>query len=343
MKAHLIGPLVYFDGPQLALLSAGKSKLMAVAIEKEGMDYAFFCCAPYKHHLNKYMEGKADLYFLFENSAMGRYFFFDWNQLDQDRSIKLIKASEADILNPDYWPQRGFFSTAHTESTHYSYRSTTSNVVSQAFNIDGVWDASEFSSFYGKMSDVYAIFYAKNRMLNSVPGDDTLRKIKDDVITRLWRGGGSYSGFYNAMERFLPGMNPLTVSKIQWASPGSMVFRGHEEIFSEMLSSLASYSSISRSIDEHYREIDRTLSKNKLKSASPTARIGNSDDEDSVKSRANAIMEAMGMDRNDDFIAACEGNILVYAKLAMSIHRRFKGIHTFISEGRVDPCSSGSQ
>lgn len=332
MKAFFVSPLVYFDGPQVALLRANKTNVIAVAVEKDGMEYPFFCCRVYKHHWQRYLDGKADLHFLFSNPAMGDYFFFDWNEINEDGFVKLIKATEQEANNLDYWPDRGFFSSAHTEMI----KNASSNVSSKVFNIDGTWDAMDFSSFYGKISDVYAIFVAEDRLSNAAANDNVFNTIKNNVLTRLWQGGGSYSGFYNALEQNITDMDPLKVTRIKYASPGEIELRGQTEVFSEMLSSFSDFEDIARKADEAYRGIDQILTKEKLKSAKPNSSISNRILEVFVKEKADSVLSYIGITQNDKFFEACDRNVLVYAKLVMSIYRRFKGVYNFMSEGRVD-------
>lgn len=332
MKAKLLSPLVYFDGPQVALLHARKMHVIAVAIEKDDMEYPFFCCRVYKNNWQRYMDGKADLHFLFANAAMDSYYFFDWNQINDDGFVDLVKATDEEASNLEYWPEKGFFSSSHTELVNKD----PIDVTSKTFNIDGSWDANEFSSFYGKMSDVYAIFVAENRLSTAPANDNVSDKIKNSVLRRLWQGGGSYSGFYNALEQNIPDMEPLKVTRIQYASPGEIELRGQSEIFSEMLNSFANFECISRQAEAEYQFINKMLSKEKLKAASPDSTFSTDEKRDIAKGKADILMECVGLNEFNKFYEACDKNDLVYIKLVMSIYRRFKGVFNFMSEGRVD-------
>lgn len=331
MKANFVSTLVYFDGPQVALLRYRKMHIIAVAVEKEGFEYPFFCCLVRKHHWEKYYSGKADLYYLFSSAKLGNFYFFDWNSIESNKKVLLTKASHAESVNKDYWPDRGFFSVAHTENI----RENPTTVSSQIFNIDGNWSTSDFSSFYGKMSDTYAIFIADDEF--SSDNDTVCNKIKNNVLSRLWRGGGSYSGFYDSLEQNVPSMDPLQVSRIHYSSPGIIELRGRRDTISEMLKAFSNFGDKLSTTESLYNLVNSTLSDNNLKKARPDAQFPTREMETSVKLACDELLQAIEINQTPRFFEACNNNVLLYSKLSMSIYRRFKGVHSFIVEGRIDP------
>ncbi|MBF0166199.1 MAG: hypothetical protein HQL45_01105 [Alphaproteobacteria bacterium] len=357
MNANFIQTLMYYDGPQIVLLSLGKTgaNIVGVAIEKEGMDYPFFACAVKKRDWQRYIDGKVDLFYLFKNPAGGRRYFFDLNKITDDSRVSLQQAKGNENFDNAYWPERGVFSTCHTEELQHGR--TQENDV-QVFNIDGTWEAMDFSGFYSKISDIYAIFLLRDMFKNKTHADKILSKVKSGVKARFWQGGGSYKGFYHALSHSMPFMSPLRVSRIQYASPGQIELRGREDIFVEMILSLSCFEETNReaaessrnkvgvvsnkdelveSPPEKYRYIDNILSKEKLKTAKPDTKFSSGVIKESVKNKAASLLSDVGVQDTDTFFSKiCDENVLIFAKLTLSIYRRFKGVNDFISEGRVE-------
>ena len=333
MKATLEQTLVYFDGPQVVLLKGGKTNIIAVAIERDGMEYPFFACRVLKRNWKRYLDGKADLHYLFLKTNLDGYFFFDWSKTENKR-VDLVKATSVEISNKEYWPDKGFFAASHTE---YLGEQEVEESTAQVFNIDGSWDPIDFSRFYGKISDLYALYFANKKLEDSNTSPESLRRLKGSVLTRLWKGGGSYTGFYRNFSDTFPDMTRLKVNRIEYASPGQIEMLGEESVFNDMLNSLTKFSfEDARNAQDAYNYIDNILSKEKLKTAKPDATFPSEAIEDEVKKKANLILKILKVKDTYHFFKACDENTLVYAKLALSIYRRFKGVSSFFIEGRVE-------
>lgn len=334
MKANFVQTLMYYDGPQVVLLTIGKkgSTMVAVAIQKDGMEYPFFGCAVKKRDWERYLEGKVDLFYLFANATVGHKYFFDLDKLGDDGVVTLKKATDAELEVPDIWPDRGFFATYHTEPL-----ADLPNVENdiQVFNIDGTWEAVDFSGFYGKLSDIYAIFYLREMFEGGHASAAVLDKAKAAVRARLWQAGGSYKGFYGALGDGVPSMSRLRVSRIQYASPGKIELRGREDLFEDMLTSLDHLKAGLGEAKEAYRYIDQVLAHESLKKAGPNSTFSAEGLKNSVKEKSLFLLKQMGIRKPETFFDVCDQNVLVFAKLTLSVYRRFKGIYDFVAEGRI--------
>ncbi|MFC7048639.1 hypothetical protein [Emcibacter nanhaiensis] len=339
MKAKLVKTLVFYDEPQLLLLnSTGKRQdvIIAVAIERDDLEFPFFACKVYRRDWTRYLNGKADLRYLFNRASRREYFFFDL-ATEKDGEITLNKAkSVEEFEKPEYWPAHGFFSSSHTVATD---EDDYASKCIQVFNIDGMWETIDFSSFYSKVSDIYGILFAQNE-LNSPKNDSEKEKLRTSIISRLWRGGGSYSGFYKDLRFALPDMAPLRVNKIQYASPGKIELIGEEFIFSDIMAMLKEFNANYVEAKNAYDDINKILSKEKLKKKGPDASFALDANRDFVKKRSKELLEAIGVSVPKTMFEVCDKNVLVYSKVSLSIYRRFKGLHDFISEGRVEVISS---
>lgn len=331
MKAQLQNTLVYMDGPQVMLLRRAKGRIIAVAVEKEGMDYPFFAAKVTKRVWDLYQKGKADLYYVFEKSGIENYYFFDLSK-EKNGTVELIVAKKDEFENKDFWPERGFFSNYHTERISENNESDASV---QVFKIDGAWEAVDFSSFYSKLSDLYAIFYAKRKLSDPNSASGLISSIRNSVQDKMWRGGGSYQGFYGNFMSVLPSMLPLRVSKIQYASPGQIDVQGDAEILDDVVDIIELGTHRIEEAQKAYNDVDRILSKEKLKKARPHVNFSSKTIEDFVKKRCDKILTEINFDNQGDLFRSCDENVLVYAKVVLSIFRRLRGIQKFFAEGRL--------
>ncbi|MCC4241005.1 hypothetical protein [Thalassospira povalilytica] len=324
--------LVFYDEPQVVLLEGAKKiHSIAVAVEKEGMEYPFFCCEIYKRDWLKYLNQKADLYFLFNNALNGKYYFFDWND-QRDGKVNVSTATAEERSNLDFWPERGFFAANHTEVL--AGENEQSRAI-QTFEIDGSWAAVDFSAFYAKMADLYGLAFIDQLLEDNAKSEETEISLKSSILSKLWRGGGSYVGFYSDLMKTIEDMVPLNVKKIQYASPGTIEFSGNQDVFNEMMRYLNEFSENLKDSSECYKRIDTVLSREKLKKADPESSFSSSAMESYVKKNSDELIRLVGIGREENFFNACGKNYVVYAKLCLSIHRRLKGIYDFYSEGRV--------
>jgi hypothetical protein len=112
--AQFVQTLVFYDEPQLVLLRSDKNTdIVGIAIPRhDGMEYPFFACEARQRTFERYLDGKADLHYLFSDAIREKYFLFDLGEAD-DR-ITLYQADEQNVKTKEYWPLPGAFSRAHT-------------------------------------------------------------------------------------------------------------------------------------------------------------------------------------------------------------------------------------
>ena len=210
-KAKIEVVLVYYDEPQLLLLASDRGiRMIAVAVQRPDMESPFFCSKVLDKAFDRYLDGKADLHYLFREAHRELYYFFDLDE-ETDGWVSLQKAIAEDIQDDRYWPKVGFFSRNST--TAYHLRPVLEASL-QEFKIDGNWEARDFSQFHGKMSDLYALFSILKPFENEAPASDRLI-VKRYIRDRFWQGGGSYVGFYDDLSAQIKSVNPLSIVRIQ--------------------------------------------------------------------------------------------------------------------------------
>ncbi|MBF0178249.1 MAG: hypothetical protein HQL63_15590 [Magnetococcales bacterium] len=111
--------LLYFDGPQIIHLNETNesgTSVIAVAVDYDDseMEQPFFACYICKDDWERYAEGKKDLYYLFSNALQGECYFFDL-RAQHNEVVQSRLASNEEVENSDFWPDKGFLFSGHSE------------------------------------------------------------------------------------------------------------------------------------------------------------------------------------------------------------------------------------
>jgi hypothetical protein len=332
-SATITETLVDYEGPQLLLLKTNRGyHMIAVAISNDYMDEPFFGCEINDKTFDGYFQQTWDLHYTFRHAVGHRYYLFDSDGVDHSVDLEVI--SDEKSLNDSYWPQVGFFSRSHT--TPYNRKAQLTS--EKTFRIDGKWDASDFSHFHSKMADLYALFGVILRLGKDQNNSATEKGYVEKVIhDRFWRGGGSYVSFYDSlMERNATmQLARLDVAKIQYASPGEMTFRGNKGALSSVTAILTIFEEDGSLLEKEYKNIYGILKKERLLSAVPEGKFSSPHIKNIVLSKSKNLFEEMGMENFQELFEACAGNVLVFAKLVLSIYRRGRDLFKYQDEARV--------
>jgi len=326
--ATIVQTLVYYDGPQILLLRSPRDmRMIAAAVEHEGMDFPFFACTVVEREFKRYMDGKADLLYLYKSSH--NFYFFDLGK-EGDNKVPIRRATEAERTDEKYYPDTGFFSRSHTELvTGFGVTDNESYV----YKIDGSWDASEFAKFYSNIEDMYSLVVTLTKV-SAEKVADTAKEISKSIEERLWRGGGSYVGFYDALFDLARSIFPLRMGKLRYASPGEIEVRGNGDAFSDIDALMTSFDDNQPELTRLNGIITAVLTREHLRTASADTGFPASALEQFVKNQAMELCKNMGVD-GDVILELCKNNVLVFSKLVLSIYRRIKILHTFQAEGRI--------
>ncbi|GAA0026814.1 hypothetical protein [Bradyrhizobium ottawaense] len=327
--ARLEQTLVYYDGPQVVLLKSSRSfDMLAVATEREDLTYAFFACEIKPATLRKYLADRIDLNYVFKFADYGRYYFFDWQELE-DGQVELIAASDAEIADDANYPEPGFFARDHSHPV-----STTTDQARQTFAIDGKWEASDFSRFYSKISDIYAFLFVVGQIRDGEIKQVDLGYVKNTISSYFWQGGGSYVGFYDNIFERVGLYNPLDVRKISYASPGTIELEGKKEIFLDIKNLFDKFETSFFETREIYKSLRANLKGQNLLAAERSVRLSKRLAE-SLKEQSDKLAKALNIADPSEVLSLCDGNELVYAKVVLSLFRRARDLYLFHAEGRV--------
>lgn len=326
--------LVFFDGPQVVLFRSDRG-LPAIGVsvgEPDGSFYPLFVTEVLDANWKRYASEKVDLRYLFTAGSKRRY-FANWNDLGDTGRLALSRADDVSAEEEeDLVPASGFWVRHHTASAESRF-AVTDQLAS--FAIDGAWDASDFSRFYGRAADLYAYMIVSTKdALNQLSGT-AIDAVQEAIRGQSFRGGGSYVGFYDRIFNRVDALSPLRVRRISYASPGTIDLVGSPEALSDVSRVVESFG-LGGEVHQLYRKMDGALKRLSLKRAAPDARFPNPDLENVILQDALRLNQLLGVDDPLPMFDLCDRNVLVYTKVSLSFYRRARDLYAFHSEGRVE-------
>lgn len=330
-RATFVQTLVYYDGPQVMLFKSDRGfPSVGVAVgEPDEQHYALFVTEMLDATWRRYLAQKVDLRYLFRDGSKRRY-FADWLTLDSQR----LALSRADDVQNDssLIPDAGFWARDHTVEVHSGAQSAESLT---SFAIDGTWDASDFSRFYGKIADLYALSAIATKSSTGTVTGHARDAVKQIIRNSSWRGGGSYVGFYDSIFAKVDDLLPLRVSKIAYASPGTIDLKGSLEPLEDVARIVESFGADSGEIAASYKFVDKVLQREGLKKASPGDAFSSESIRASVLHHSFKMTRQLGIEDPDALLELCGDNVLIFSKIALSFFRRARDLYAFHAEGRV--------
>ncbi|MBU1313956.1 MAG: hypothetical protein KJ947_22445 [Alphaproteobacteria bacterium] len=280
--------------------------------------------------MDRYLLGKVDLRYVFDATPSYRYYFADLGL--KEKPIKLRRAKSTEI-DESTLPEEGIFSTAHTHpiaALEDSYNDR------QRFNIDGVWEARDFSQFHGKMADTYSLLFIAQKLDADNTTRDEVGFLRASISERPWQGGGSYLSFYGGMKSDARSVHPLRVAGIEYHSPGYVELEGKREVLDEILEAIRKIvSDNSDQIAKNYSAIHKSLKHEGLLGAGREGAFLNEGTESYVRRQALRLAGLTALPNAELIWEACDRNTAVFAKLVLSYCRRLRQLASFVVEGRV--------
>ncbi len=339
LKAKFEQVLLFAGEPQIILLSGPVgSKIVAVAVHRDGMEYPFFGAQVTEEQFVEYIRERFDLRFLLMRPDMKRHFIFDL-AISDDGQVNLMRhkllPEDMDTLLPD----AGLFAREHTEQVQLPLLQGRSE---ETFGIDGKWDLDEFSKLYGQVTDLYAVFSSVDAFLDQQAAIDKRQKIQDAFL-KPFEGGGSYVSLYKSLTSVQPKSARLDVQGIAYHSPGYVKVKGQTKPLSEVRELVNHLEKNLAEIEKHYKSLYDLLRHNKLLRTNsdrfPTTGVL----ADRVKISTEALSDALEAYPYESILKMSAGNPLIAAKVTLSVFRRGKRLLEFFLEGRVSYDTPSSQ
>lgn len=227
-SGRYVSTLVYVGEPQVVLLDHGTdSKIIGVAIQKNGYEYPFLGAEISLSQWERYNRQFVDLRHLFLLPRWKKWYLFDLANQDDNDEIPLRKADEGDYKNPAYLPSHGFWARAHTEESPIF--DAPAETVSQRFLIGGTWDPSDISQFFGRINDLYSFFLGISKFISTKTSQEQKRALVEAFTENTLHSGFNYVNFYGDLKGLVSFGERLAMPAIVKQSPGFVNIEGNAD------------------------------------------------------------------------------------------------------------------
>lgn len=324
-------PLIFIDGPQVVLLSApAQSKLVGVAVNLPEMIYPFFAAQVSDEQFVDYLNEKFDLRYLLLKPDFRRHYKFDLNDVS-DGLVEVERYKFSPEVDEALLPDAGIFSRDHTEPVIAEMSEARYD---QTFGIDGKWDLPEFSRFYGQVTDLYSLFNSVDIFLDEQADIDRRQRVRESFV-KPFEGGGSYVSLYDSLEVAAPKASRLQVEAMSYHSPGYVKVRGRQKPLAEVRALIEHIERNAELLSEDFKSLNKFMGENKLRRY-PAARFGEYHPlSPALKELSKKFSDSMDAVEYADLLRMAGGNVLIAAKVCLSIYRRAMRLNEFFLQGRA--------
>lgn len=325
------GTLVRVDEPELVYLQTrGSAKIIAVAVPDGVGEYPFFGSEISDEQWSRYLREEVDLRYLILFPKYKRWYEFDLSSFLENREAALEHITFDPERHAYLVPEVSFFARSHTSSIDEVY----SDQTTQSFAVDGAWNLSDFSNFYGKLSDIYSFFGGLKNWSDENLAIDARRRVRS-AFEHPWRGGFSYVAFFDDLFASQPISDRLGVHSIQYASPGHVDVDGREDVFSDLRDALQEYGKNSIENKKLYNDIYKNLSQGGFLRLDGRNFLNDSPEADLFMEFAASLSNCIKFSELESLYILCENNALVTLKIILAINRRVDALFSFFAEGRA--------
>jgi hypothetical protein len=331
LRATYVCTFVYADEPQVILLERGKdAKVIAVAIDRGGMEYPFLGAEISFSQLERYQREFVDLRYLFTMPYYHRWYLFDLATLDKDKSLLLSDAEKEDYQKEEYLPEHQFFARNHTEPEELPVLATAGK---QKHLLDGNWEASDYARFFAQVSSLYSFYMGLKKLKSSATSAIQTVGLRKAFTEYPFRGGSSYVNFYKDLRDSLGFHERLAMGGIRKESPGYVNMTGDAAVLGQVVDAMKHFEAGYEALQPRYNFLHDYLSKLDFLATSPDSLKIHSATASSIEGHARELAEGLGI--SYDEIASLTGNPLSTAKIVLSHYRRLERYYLFFAEGRT--------
>jgi hypothetical protein len=331
VTANIVQILDWYERPELILLE-GPKFAYTLAVRSANLEdgpNVYVGGSMTIGRLRAYANGKCDLRYAIAHANLRKFWRFELEQGVSSVILNPIKRSDPDLVASI--PSPGLFAREHEDIE--MAKSHVPNTI-ERFEVDGGWDLGEFSQFYGQIEDIYYITADLNRF-----DDPNISPAEKSIITsafdRSWAGGGSYVAFYRKVANDNDFHAPLRVSGIKYNSPGYVTIHARTEPFQQLMNILQSYSFQETEFRKAVNELGRFMSRSGMNRSGISSSLLLPDQKEGLLKKANQLSEFLPGVEFSTLLAMTNGNILVAAKVLVSIYKRVERLYAFFDQGRV--------
>jgi hypothetical protein len=331
-NARYLSTLVYLDEPQIVLLDHGDdAKIIGVAIDKDRFELPFLGAEISSDQWERYRRQFVDLRYLFLLPRWKRWYIFDLADEGEDHQIPLQLADKNEYRNEEYLPSHGFFARDHTEPEP---EFGSADLGSKKFLIDGTWEPSDLSQFFGRINDLYSFFLGIRKFVSENTSSIQKRALIRAFTENTLHSGFNYVNFYGDLKGLLSFDERLAMGSIVKNSPGYVNIDGIASILDEVNAGLATYEENQESLRAIYKKLRNYLSRMKLLRINPEVADLTEATSTYIAEYNQRFATALGLQLGS--IQTLSGSVLLTAKILLSYYRRVERYQLFFAEGRVE-------
>ena len=326
---HHICDLINFEYPVLSLYSDGRESWIYMWCDKSPSGrFRWILFPASRENLSAYFTKEKTLQFLFKHA--NRHWVLDrsgWadepavlgtnetekKQKPPRRSLLAVSLDQLDEYAPS---ADSYFDESLSDDLDIS-----KHVVPSKFgvHIKGTWFGDDVQLFFRRFEMLYSFFYATRPQFVK-----TIRYKLHHLLQMPWTGGFSRVHLYLQLRKEIPALHVLKVSKLQYASPGTLQFEAISTVGNRI-------NEVAGLLIEHEdkliaasKEVRTILSKNKLAtrdlSRVTEERIPLTAKElETVKADCNKIAKLLGIEEELSILRSAAPNSIVYSKAVISL------------------------
>ncbi|MCJ2104911.1 hypothetical protein MKK70_05855 [Methylobacterium sp. E-041] len=316
--------------PQLLLLRAGKTNVVALAIPSPPQSAMFVATTVTQKKRQDYLDEQVDLRFLFEYASKRTGYGFNLLKM---KNKKIVMEPWDGPFSEDVLPGPRFFASNHTEEDE---NETENAEDKEKILVDGEWDMPDFGTFYSRYADVY--YFASS--VSEYEDDETPKDLKVSIESayreKAFRGGFSYVHFYNSLAANRGRRQRLGIDEMQYASPGFINISGERDAFVEVRKLITDFLKNRKSAKEKYDGLYKFLSDADLLMLSGDDYKRPKSVSDIILRSTSSLSEEIGIMNTEAILKLVNDNPLVFAKVILSFYRRLEEAAKYVAQGRVN-------
>lgn len=336
--------LVYVDGPVLSLYRDAKENWMYLWCDTDNKSKERWLLFPVSRvDLISYLESKKSLLELLQ--AAKKRWMLDYARVaqgsDDGRVAEYVKSFSRELRDADDWQ---LLSDYLPSSDSYFDEELAPNIsVAQELSptkfdvpIDGNWFIKDLDNFSNVYSQLYAFFYCtKPQFMTDIGG--RVRRL----LEAPWKGGFSRVNLFDALQKNVPAVHDLKINKMEYASPGDISIEALESVGTSVKNSVIRYRKENSDIVDAVRSLNAVLSDKALRrvdlSKYTDLKLPLTDqDKTFISEKMQCLADALAIQNEFADLSSRSPNIVVSAKVLLSVVSRIERLAEFESAGLLD-------
>jgi hypothetical protein len=312
--------LLSYEAPLVVLASDSKgADLIGVNYGDTDTCHSFYFSRVKPAPLQSFLEGGVDLLYLLTKKHTGKFHLGAGSgAIDEQISTKLVDTIDRDLL-----PEPGVFMPSPPKEA---------STATRAVHIDGRWGINDLRKFSDLVQDSYAFVFA----LTGRGTGHTRDRITELFQKYPWRGGFSSVNFFNDLYRLIPPPQRASISRIQYASPGTIELQMNKEAASAIRKLCEAINQDDSEIVERYEEVHTWLrERNWLGRSASDLRLSAPDKRELLDVTAK-LAETFGLATQKSYILKLSNSDpLAAVKILLAYYRRLEGLADYVATGKA--------